>query len=108
MGNKPTKHDYKPLFDPTTFDIEKWIKYYQDMEHNFPRQDREAQISKCYNYIKNVKTVTNMEGFMRECTFVLGLIREIKTEDQIKNEETETNFYNHLYEEVYGILKSVG
>jgi len=108
MGNKPVKHDYKPLFDPTTFDIEKWIKYYQNMESNFPRQNLETQIAKCYNYITNIKTINNTEGFMRECAFALGIIRVIKTEDRIKNDETSINYYNHLYEEIYSIVTSVG
>ena len=108
MGTKPTKNKYEPIFDPADFNLEHWIKFYQNMEYHFPIQDKEIQIKKCYKYFISVKIINNMEQYMREGTYILGMIKEIKKEDWVKDSETEINFYNKIYDEVYGILKSLG
>lgn len=107
MGNQLDKNKYKPLFDPITFDLDSWIKYYQNMEQHFPIQDIQIQINKCYNYLTNVTVIHDMEKYMREGAFVLGMIKEVKKEDWIKNNEAETNYYNQMYDEVYGMMKAL-
>lgn len=107
MGNQPVKYKYKKLFDPQKFDLEGCIKYYQFIEKNFPLGDMEYQIKKCSNYFLNTTHIVNLEKYMHEGAYILAMIREIKKEEPIKNNEEELEYYDKLYKEIYDILIAV-
>ncbi|ARF12011.1 hypothetical protein Klosneuvirus_3_146 [Klosneuvirus KNV1] len=108
MGNRPVKYKYEKLFDPRKFDIESSIKYYQFIEKNFPLGDIDMQIEKCSKYFFNLNRVDNLERYMHEGAYLLALIREIKKENKIKNNDETSQYYDKLYKEIYDTLVSIG
>jgi len=109
MGNRPVKykHKYEKIFDPSKFDIEGSIKYYQFIEKNYPLGDIDMQIEKCSKYFFNLNYVNNLERYMHEGAYLLALIREIKKKNKIKNNDEALQYYEKRYKEIYDTLVSI-
>ena len=107
MGNNLDKPKYTKIFDPATFKLDDWIKYYQHIEENFPLGSKSAQIESCYKYVKTVKTINDMEKFMHEGAFLLGLIKDIKKEEYVKYDNVKLSYYDKMYQEIYTIMTTL-
>lgn len=108
MGNKSIKYKYEKLFDPSKFDIEGCIKYYQFIETTYPLSDIDCQINNCYRYFISMNQINNLEKYMNEGSYILALIREIKKEDRIKYDNKAMKYYDKMYKEIYDTLALLG